>query len=154
MPLAIGLTALREMRASAALGAASAWDAAPTELFCGGADSVTIQFSYTRGGAGGAFSFALETSIYSVAANVPAAAQEWADGAAFETGVVVAGADVASLAQREVTAYTSQGAAVESFTYGPISLGGTIERIRIPAREDPGGVPGVPGTLQIQAQFT
>jgi len=152
MPLAIGLTALREMRASAALPAAGAWDATPTEMFSSGAATVTIQFSYTRGGAGGAFSFALETSIYSVVANVPAGASEWSNGAAFETGVVVAGADTASLVQQEVTTYTSQVAAAETFVFGPIELGGDIERIRINARES--GVVLTPGTLQIECQFS
>ena len=152
MPLAIGLTAFREMRVSAALPAAGAWDAAPLEIPCAGAESMTLQCTYTRGGAGGAFDIQFEPSIYSVVANVPAGASEWSNGAAFETGVVAAGVDVASLLQQEVTTYTSQGAAAEPVIFGPIELGGDIERIRINARES--GAVGTPGTLQIQAQFT
>jgi hypothetical protein len=53
--------------------------------------------------------------------------------------------------QRELESYTSQGAAAEDFSFGPIDLGGTVERIRIRARES--GVAGTPGTLQIEAVF-
>ena len=41
-------------RASAALPAVGAWDVNPTEIFCTGADTVMLSFTYTRGAAGGA----------------------------------------------------------------------------------------------------
>ena len=133
------------MRASAALPAAGAWDAAPTEQNVAGGRFITLQFTYTRGAANGAFDWQLETSIYSVAANVPAGAGEWSDETAYAVGAVVAGADTQSLAQDEYATYTSTSANAETFTIGPIELNGTIERIRIPCRES--GVVGSPGTL-------
>jgi len=147
MALSVGILAQQTVRASAALAAAGAWDAAPTELFISGADSVMLSLTYTRGAAGGAVDFQIETSIYSVAANVPAGAQEWADGSAYAVGAVAAGVDTASLVQDNVTTFTSQGAAAESIPFGPLECGGVVERIRIPCRES--GVVGTPGTAQI-----
>ena len=139
------------LRASAALADAGAWDATPTETPCAFVDNITLNFTYTRGAVGGAFDFQIETSIYAVAANVPAGAAEWATQSIYAAGAVVAGADTTSLVQRELESYTSQGAAAEDFSYGPIELNGTIERIRVRARES--GVVGTPGTLQITAEM-
>lgn len=150
MGLAPGLVAQQTVRASAALPAAGAWDAAPTELFISGADVVTIQFGYTRGAAGGAFDFQLQTSIYAVAANVPAGAGEWADGMAYSVGVVAAGVDTASAMQAEYVVCQATGAAQEVFQFTLQALGGTVERLRIPCRES--GVVGNPGTLAIVIQ--
>ena len=148
MSLAPGLVALQAARASAALPAAGAWDAAPTELFVSGADTVTVQFSYTRGGAGGSFGFQFQTSIYSVAANVPAGAAAWADGMAYAVGVIVAGADTASAMQAEYVVCQATGAAQEVFQFTLQGLGGTVERLRIPCCEV--GNVGAPGTLQVE----
>lgn len=137
------------LRASAALAGAGAWDATPTVSFSTGATTVLLSLTYTRGAAGGAFDFQIHTSIYSVAANVPAGAGEWAIEAIYAAGAVVAGVDTTSLVQREFERYTSQGAADETFTFGPIELYGNIERIRVRARES--GVVGTPGDLQITA---
>ena len=134
-------------RASAALAAAGAWDAAPTEFFCSGAQWMRLQFTYTRGAAGGAFDFQIESSIYSVIALVPAAAGEWADPSVEAVGAVVAGADTQSLVQDGYDTFESQGAAAETWSYGPVQLNKTLERIRIPARES--GAVGTPGTLAI-----
>lgn len=139
-------------RASAALAGAGAWDATPTELACPGFDEVNLAFTYTRGGAGGAFDFQIETSPYSIAGNVPAGASEWVTEAIYATGAVAAGADTTSLVQRELQSYTSTGAGAEDFSYGPLKLGATVERIRIRARES--GAAGTPGTLQIEAYFS
>lgn len=139
------------LRASAALAGAGAWDATPTETFTTGARWLNVAFTYTRGAVGGAFDFQLETSIYSVAALVPAGAAEWITQSIFATGAVAAGADTTTLVQRELESYGSQGAAVEDFDYGPIDLGRTVERARIRARES--GVVGTPGTLQITAEL-
>lgn len=142
---------VQEARASAALPAAGAWDAAPLELACPGFNSVLLTFTYTRGGAAGAFDFQILPSPYSVAANVSIGAQEWGAESIYAAGAVVAGGDTTSLVQRDLQSYTATAAAVESFTYGPVKLNGTVERIRIPARES--GNVGAPGTLQIQANF-
>jgi hypothetical protein len=137
------------LRASAALAAAGAWDAAPTETPCAFVDNITLNFTYTRGAVGGAFDWQVETSPYAVAANVPAGASEWVTQSIYAGGLVAAGADTTSLVQRELQSYGSQGAAAEDFSYGPIALEGTVERIRVRARES--GVVGTPGTLQITA---
>ena len=138
-------------RVSAVLLGAGAWDVTPLVLPCPYFDNVTLAFTYTRGGAAGAFDFQYWTSLYSIAGNVPAGAEEWLTQSVYAGGVLAAGVDVTSLVQRELESYTATGAAVESFTYGPISLAGTIERFRVRARES--GNAGAPGTLQIQAQF-
>ena len=147
MPLAIGLSAQQTARASAALAGAGAWDAAPTELFISGAETVTIQFSYTRGGAGGAFDLQIQTSIYSLAGNVPAGAAAWADGMAYGVGIIAAGVDTASAMQAEYVTCQATGAAQEIFQFTLQGLGGTVERLRIPCRES--GAIATPGTLQI-----
>lgn len=138
------------LRASAALPAAGAWDAAPTEQSVAGASAITLYFTYTRGAAGGAFDWQLWASPYSLAANAPAGAQEWACESLQDLGAVVAGADVQNLVQRDYQTYTCQGAAVEAFAFGPIPLTG-VERIRVRARES--GAVGSPGTLQITAEL-
>lgn len=138
------------MRASAALPAAGAWDAAPTEQNCFGARGVTLSLTYTRGAAGGAFDFQFEYSIYSVAANVPAGAGEWAEGTLYDPGALAPGVDVQSRVQQEYVTYGSTGAAAATFGYDLV-FDGPVERIRIAARES--GVPGTPGTLVIAAEF-
>ena len=137
------------MRASAALEAAGAWDPAPTEVAVAGFDSFSLGFTYTRGAAGGAFDWQVEYSLYAVAGNVPAGASEWITESIYAGGVVAAGADTQSRAQREYQTYQATGAAAEDFLFGIIELDHTVERIRVRARES--GVVGTPGTLQISA---
>lgn len=146
--LAIGLVARQEARASAALPAAGAWETSPTELFVSEASWLTVFLTYTRGAAGGAYDWQLESSPYSLTAAVPAGAQEWGDPLAYAVGAVAAGADTQSQAQEEYINYESTGAAAEMQVFGPIHLGGAVERIRIRCRET--GVVGTPGTLQIE----
>ena len=135
------------LRASAVLPAAPAWDATPTESFSTFADYLTLSLTYTRGAAGGAFDIQLQVSIYSVVGDVPAGAQEWQTESVYAGGLLAAGADTQSRLQREYETYQATAAAVESFEYGPIALNNNIARIRVTARES--GVPGTPGTLQI-----
>ncbi len=139
-----------DARASAALAAAGAWDT-PTEFFVSGAQNLTFAFTYTRGAAGGAFDYQIEISLYAVTANAPTGAAEWITEALYASGGVVAGADTQSRIQREFETYASQGAAAEDFAYGPIALLGTVERVRIRARES--GVAGTPGILQISGEL-
>ena len=134
-------------RVSAALAGAGAWDAAPVESSASGAAALTLSLTYTRGAAGGAFDFQIETSSYSVVALVPAGASEWVTASVYDPGAVAGGADTQSRVQREYITFASQGAAAEDFVYGPISLHGTIERIRISGRES--GIVATPGTLSI-----
>lgn len=140
-----------DLRASAALGAAGAWDAAPTESFCTNARHLTLGFTYTRGAAGGAFDFQIEVSLYAVVGNAPTGAAEWITQSLYEAGAVAPGVDTTSEVQRELQTYTSQGAAAEDFVFGPLELLGTVERIRVRARES--GVVGTPGDLQISGEL-
>lgn len=137
-------------RASAALPAAGAWDATPTEQNVAGASALRLSLTYTRGAAGGAFEFQVESSIYAVVGNVPAGASEWVTEPLFEVDTIAAGTDAVSLVQRESVSYTSTGAGAEDFFMMPIDLAG-IERIRIRARET--GVVGTPGTLSIVGEL-
>jgi len=136
-----------EMRASAALPAAGAWDATPTEQNVAGGGSILLTFTYTEGAVGGAFDWQLQASPYSIAANVPAGAGEWGDESLHSMGAVVGGADTQSLVQAEYQTFDPTGAAIETFDYGPIELDHTVERVRIPCRES--GVVGTPGTLAV-----
>lgn len=142
------------VRASAALPAAGAWDAAPTELVSAYARWLSLHFTYTRGAAGGAFDWQLEVSPYAVTANVPAGAAEWITQSIYAAGAVVQGADTQSYAQREYQTYGSQGAAAEDFVYGPVELAGNVERYRVRARESADGIVGTPGTLQVAGELT
>ena len=133
-------------RASAALPAAGAWDAAPTEFSVAGAASLRLALTYTRGALNGAFDFQVEVSPYAVVANAPAGASEWVTQALYEADTIAAGTDATSLMQREQVSYTSTAAGAEDFFPTAIDLSG-IERLRIRARET--GVVGTPGTLSI-----
>lgn len=139
-----GITNPFTFRASAALPAAGAWDATPLEIACPSNAYVELYFSYTRGAAGGAFDFQMQVSPYSVN---PAVVQSWFSQTEFSAAVLAAGVDSQSRLQREYVTYASQGAAIENPSFGPIELGATVERIRIPCRES--GVVGTPGTLHI-----
>lgn len=140
-------------RVAAALAAAGAWDAAPVVSFSAGAMFLTLNFTYTRGAAGGAFDFQIETSIYSIAGNVPAGAGEWTNPTAYFVGAVALGADTQSRIQQEYTTFGSQGAAAETIVLANIPLMGTIERIRVLARESADGIVATPGTLQITGEM-
>ncbi len=67
----VGFTNPVVMRASAAL--TWAWDVTPIEMFCAGAEGVTLSLTYTRGAAGGAYYWQMVFSIYAVVGDVPAA---------------------------------------------------------------------------------
>jgi len=151
-PLSATYLNVQEARVSAILAAAGAWDATPVEMPCPYMEYVAFNLTYTRGGVAGAFDIQIWLSAYSVAANVPAGAEEWVSESVYAGGLLAAGADTQSRLQREYETYQATGAAVEAFSYGPILLGGTYERIYILARES--GNAGAPGTLQIEAVFS
>lgn len=131
-------------RASVPLPAAGAFDSAPTALACPGFDFLTLYFTYTRGGAGGAFKFKIEVSPDS-------SGSVWHQAALYSPGTVTPGSDTGSTTQREHITYQSTGAGAELFVYGPVEMGGTVERVRIVAAET--GAVGTPGTLKIEARF-
>lgn len=134
------------MRAYAALPAAGAWDAAPTEQNIFGAQGLTLSFTYLRGAAGGAFDYQIELSPYSVAALAPASAAEWVTESIYAAGAVAAGVDTQSREQREYQTYQATAAAAEDYQID-FELQAPYERIRVRARES--GVVGTPGSLQI-----
>ena len=151
MPHVVSATYLDIQIARVSAILAAAWDAAPLELACPYFDYVTLALSYTRGAVGGAFDIQIWSSLYSLDAGVPAGGAAWKAESVYAGGILAAGADTQSRLQREFETYQATGAAIEAFTYGPIALAGTIERIRVRARES-GDVQNL-GTLQIQAQF-
>jgi hypothetical protein len=136
------------VRAAAALPAAGAWDATPTEVACAGFNWVTFYFTYTRGAAGGAMDFQIHVSPY--AADL-AGVEDWFYQTIYGAGAVVAGADTTSNVQRALDTYGSTAAGAETFTYGPVRLDGTVERIRVRCRES--GVPGTVGDCHVVGVF-
>jgi len=68
----------------------------------------------------------------------------------YSPGALAAGADTTSAIQNEDITYTATGAAIEKPVY-PIEFQGTVERIRINARET--GNVGAPGLLAIRVNF-
>jgi len=151
MPRTPGTIYLDEQvaRAAAALGAAGIWDAAPTEVVCAGALSVTYYLTYTRGGAGGAVDSQIQTSPYSADR---AGVEDWFTQDIYAGAAVVPGADTTSTIQRELITYQAVAAAAEMYVLDPIDLGGTVERIRIRCRES--GNVGLPGDVHIVAMFS
>ena len=128
-------------RASAALPAAGAWDTSPTEIVTAGMDAIRLVCTYTRGAAGGSFEMAIETSGESSGTG-------WERATLYASGAVVGAADTTSIFQREGLEYAATAAAAEAVNFGPLILNGTVERMRIAARET--GVVGTPGTLAIK----
>ena len=151
----MGVTSLVNARASAALPAVGAWDAAPTEFFVSGTNWMSICLTYTNGEAdSGAVDIQLELSQYSTDALVPAGANEWIEQTLYAPGAVVQRADTQSLAQAEYITFAPVGNAAESITFSPIALRGTFERARVRARESDDGVVGTPGTAQITVNLS
>ncbi len=138
------------VRAAGALAAAGAWDTTPLEIQCPGASEIVLAFTYTRGGAGGAFDWQSEFSIYADPVTLPPAQAEWSAETLQQMGVLAAGADVQSRVQKEYQTYQATGAAQEAFAYSiPVSKG--IERFRLRVRES--GNVGAPGSLQVTAKI-
>lgn len=151
----MGVSSLNIARVSAVLPPAGAWDATPAEFFVSGADWMSICLTYTEGEQGaGACDIQLELSQYSVAARVPAGAEEWIEQTLYSAGPVVTRADTQSLAQAEYITFAPVGAAAEAITFSPVALRGVFERARIRARESADGVVGAPGTAAITATLS
>jgi len=130
-------------RAVAALPANGAWDAAPTEIITAGMDYARLVCTYDQDAAAqaGAFEIVIETSGEYTGAG-------WERSTLYAGGGVVGGADTTSTFQREGLEYGATAAAAEAVNFGPIALYGTVERMRIPARET--GDDANPGTLEIK----
>ena len=135
------------LRVSAALLGAGAWDATPLIVPVIGFDTMSLFFAYTRGGAGGAFDWYLEGSPYS--ADIAAPLSSWFQSTLYAPAILAAGIDSQSRLQREFFTYQATGAGIESLVYGAVRLIGTVERLRLFARES--GNVGVPGILHVVA---
>ena len=134
-------------RVAAVLPAAGAWDPAPIELQCAPYQFVTLFMVYTEGvqAADGAVDFMIEISPDSVG-------DTWYQLTEYAPAILAAGVDSDSSIQREYITYTATADAIEKFTYGAIEIRGTIQRIRIAARES--GVVGTPGIFGIELLFS
>lgn len=138
---------VQRVRAVAVLPAAPAWEYGAW-FPCAGFHWLSLYIHYQRGGAGGAVEFYLTFRPGPV---TPGAALGTFQMSAYAVGPVVAGADTASLLQREVVTYTSTGAAAEGPIFGPIELRGTAEYFALACRET--GVPGAPGNFGVDVQM-
>ncbi len=146
------------VRAYAALPAAGAWDATPTELACAGFIWVSLYLAYLEDaqGTGGAVDIALHVSPFDADASASAAARAWMQQSLYAPGVLAISVDTQSRFQREYITYghTAAAAVPENWVYGPLRLADGVERIRIPARESADGDTANPGSLEIIAVFT
>ena len=136
------------MRAAAALAAAGAWDAAPTEVACAGYGWMRLYFTYTRGAAGGSVAYRYEISPYYT--NL-AGVEDWFQGTVYAPNPLTPCEDVCSEVQREFLIYCATSVNAEMFISAPIHLAGCVERIRIPCREY--GDVDIPGDCHIIALF-
>lgn len=132
------------LRASAALPAAGAYDAAPTAIEVMGWTEITLLCAYTRGAAGGSVRFKVEFSYD----NAPTVFYQTT---LYQSGALAAGADVNSLLQREDFTYTSTAAGIERFVYH-LELPSNVKTLRLTAREV--GVVGTPGTFAVNAMLS
>lgn len=137
-----------DARADAALEAAGAWDAAPTEFPVAGMDEMTAHITYNEGAVvGGAVDVQIQVSPYSVVGLVPTGGTEWEPMSLYQTGAVVGGADSTSLLQHEIVQFDPTVATAQPIAFGPLALNGA-ERVRIRARES--GQVATPGDCQIE----
>lgn len=136
-------------RANAALGAAGAWDAAPTEFPVCGMATLTAHVTYDAAvlGPGGSVDFQIQVSPYAVVGQVPAGGTEWESMSLYQTGAVVGGADSQSLLQHEFVTFDPTVITAQPIAFGPLALNGA-ERVRIRARER--GAIANPGNCQIE----
>ena len=122
----------------------------PTEFPVSGNLYITLFFQYIESpaGSGGGFTFKIECSPFAADQTV---FEDWFQTAIYESGDVESGLDTTSRVQREEIEYTSVGATVETFTYGPINIGGNIERMRVSVCES--GDVANPGNLGLIAML-
>lgn len=134
---------LQVARASAALAAAGAFDAAPVEMHCPGFKSVMLFIEYTRGGAGGDMQFKIEISPVNTG-------DHWYQVGQYAAAALASGSDVVSNIQRQEIEYGSTGAAIEKVAFGPVEY--NADRMRIACQES--GAVATPGTAKITARFS
>lgn len=137
-------------RASAALLAGGAYDAAPTEIPTANLHYLQFYITYTRGvqSASGILLMHFEWSPYS--ADV-VGVQNWFRTPCIACGTVTSKSDTTQSIQRNVVSYGATGAGAENFIYPdiPIAVESAVERIRVACAE--GGDTNNPGTVHIVA---
>jgi hypothetical protein len=144
------ISALALLRTRAILTAAGAYDVAPLVVPCIGFREAMLFIDYDEnaGGIAGAMDFYIEYSPFSLGTAVT----DWFMMSVLDIGAVAAGAVTTNLIQSALVRFTPVGAATETFVYGPLHLGGGIERIRFNSREI--GQVGFPGTVGAYALFS
>lgn len=143
-PVSSTYAAEQVARASAALPAAGAFDAAPAVMLASSFEKVTFFIKYKQGAAGGKVQAKIEVSPFS-------SGSVWYRLSAYSVGVITPGADLVSPLQDQVIEFDAVGANDEFVVYGPVSLGSAVHRVRVSAAES--GVVGTPGTCEILARF-
>lgn len=131
-------------RAWAVLPAGGVWDIVPTECQCSDFTNVALYCNYQRGAAGGAVDFRIEVSP-------DLTGTAWHRLTVQALGIVVPGADIESDVQAQDFSFEPLTGNREYFVYGPIDLGGTVERIRVAAQET--GNVANPGSCEIELRF-
>jgi len=136
-------------RVDATLPAAGAWDTAPVEIACAGYDWCRFYFAYTRGGAGGAFSFRYQISPYY--ADDATHAADWYDQTIYAPAPLTPCEDVCSEIQNEYITYCATSEDTETAISVPIQLMGCVERLRVQCAES--GNVDAPGDLEVVVLF-
>lgn len=129
-------------RVSAALPAAGAFDAAPTEFSVAGFSYMSIYLTYTEGAGGGSVGTVVEFSDVSSGGNWYRESLQDQDPA------VAGGANTVVPIQAIVRVFDPLTANAERIKIGLIPIERNAERARIPASEI--GVAGTPGIAEIK----
>lgn len=129
-------------RASAALPAAGAFDASPTEFSVAGFSFLSMYLTYTEGAVGGSVGTLIEFSDVSSGGNW------YRESLQDQDPTVAGGANTVVPIQTIVRVFDPVGVAAERIKIGPIPLQRNVERVRIPANEI--GITATPGTAEIK----
>ena len=132
------------LRVFAALAAAGAFDAAPTELHVVGGDHATLFLEYTRGAANGAVNMQIEFSPYSVDATAPVVS--WFPMSIWSPGATVVNVTTQSLLEPELVEFGSTVATRQGSLFD-ILIPAYVARIRVACAEI--GIVGTPGSCSL-----
>jgi len=133
-----------QFRASAALPAAGAYDAAPTEVPTGGMCQLTIHLSYDEAAVGG------RVRIIIYGAMLVAGADVWRPLVLGEQQAAVLGAGILTYIEPGIYEFDPLTTGLEGVSI-PLDIAGGWYKVRIAAAES--GVIGTPGTCQIDGTF-
>lgn len=133
-----------QFRASAALPAAGAYDAAPTEIPTGGMTKLTIHLSYDEAAVGG------KVRIILYGAMLVGAADVWRPLVLGEQQAAVVGTGILTYIEPGIYEFDPLTTGLEGVSI-PLDIVGGWYKVRIAAAES--GVIGTPGTCQIDGTF-